>query len=147
MARDGPCGKLLEAREEVTDMLSEPTTKNGRVTRKPPLPAVRAEESVLRRQAVNRLERVRRFKLHVVSFAVGMLILTPIWVLSEYQNAEGWPDRFSDSAGPDTWNPWLFWVFIVWGGIVAIHGVKTYFRREPTEAEIRREVQRLKAGS
>jgi hypothetical protein len=102
------------------------------------------EERELRLRARKHIETVRSFKQHVATFVVAMVVLGGIWVLTEYQNADGWPDRFSDSNGPGTWNPWFFWVALVWGGILAYQGVKTYFQRPPTEAELRREIERLK---
>jgi hypothetical protein len=98
----------------------------------------------LRTLARKQLERVRSFKLHLATFLIGMPALTGVWALTEYMNADGWPDRFSDSAGPGNWNPWMLWVFLIWGGLLAIHGVRTYFGRPPTESEIDGEVRRLK---
>jgi hypothetical protein len=43
-----------------------------------------------------------------------------------------------------TWSPWYFWAVGVWAVILAVHAFKTYAHRPPTEAEIRREVERLK---
>lgn len=123
-------------------MLTKPVTKNG-----PPLlrsPEAREEES-LRTLALKQLERVRNFKLHLAVFLVAMPALTGVWALTEYMNADGWPERFSDSAGTGNWNPWILWVLLIWGGILAIQGVRAYFGRPPTEAEIDREVVRLRA--
>jgi 2TM domain len=124
-------------------MLTQPVTKNGA----PHLltsPAAREEEA-LRNAARKQVERVRNFKLHLTVFLVAMPIITGIWALTEYMNADGWPDRFSESAGQGNWNPWILWVLFIWGGILAIDGVKTYFRRAPSEAEIEREIARLTA--
>ena len=59
-------------------------------------------------------------------------------------NADGWPDRFSDSAGPGNWNPWIFWVLLIWGGFLAIQA-SGRTSAGPTESEVDREVARLKA--
>ncbi len=127
-------------------MRTEPITKNDRVKLEPSPPIADSEdERGLRLLAVQQLERVRSFKLHVGVFIVGMIAIAGAWVLTEYQNADGWPDRFSDSGGPGTWNPWFFWVLLVWGLILAYHGLKTYFRRPPTKAEVEREIERLKS--
>lgn len=126
-------------------MLTTPVTKNG-VPHLLTSPAAR-EEAALREVARKHAERLRSFKLHLTVFLVVMPIITGIWALTEYMNADGWPDRFSESAGQGTWNPWILWVLLIWGGILAFDGVKTYFRRSPTELEIDRELARLKARS
>ena len=124
-------------------MLTTPVTKNGA----PHLltsPEAREEEA-LRTIARKHVERVRSFKLHLTVFLVAMPVITGIWALTEYMNADGWPERFSESAEQGSWNPWILWVMLIWGGLLIFDGVKTYFRRAPTEAEIDREVARLKA--
>jgi hypothetical protein len=121
-------------------MLTREAAKNGQALRSP---AARQDEA-LRKLALTQLERVRSFKVHLAVFLVGMPILTAVWALTEYMNADGWPDRFSDSAGPGTWNPWILWVLLIWGGLLAIQGVRAYFGRPPTEAEIDRELSRLR---
>jgi hypothetical protein len=35
-------------------------------------------------------------------------------------------------------------VLLIWGGLLAIQGVRAYFGRPPTEAEIDRELSRLR---
>jgi hypothetical protein len=122
-------------------MLTKTVTKNGQA----PLETLKApEDAALRTLALKQLERIRSFKLHLAMFLVGMPAVTAVWALTEYMNADGWPERFSDSAGPGNWNPWILWVFFIWGGLLAIQGVRAYFGRPPTELEIDREVARLK---
>jgi hypothetical protein len=67
-----------------------------------------------------------------------------------------WPSRFAsapDVAG--TWDPWFFWVAGIWFIGLAIHALRTYLgppvgpvgryiRRPVTQAEVDREVARLK---
>ena len=122
-------------------MLTKPVTKNGAA---PPMTSEASEDAGLRTLALKQLERIRSFKLHLAMFLIGMPALTGVWALTEYMNADGWPDRFSDSAGPGSWNPWILWVLLIWGGLLAIQGVRAYFGRPPTELEIDREVARLK---
>jgi 2TM domain len=122
-------------------MLTKPVTKNGAA---PPMTSEASEDAELRTLALKQLERIRSFKLHLAMFLIGMPALTAVWALTEYMNADGWPDRFSDSAGSGNWNPWILWVLFIWGGILAIQGVRAYFGRPPTELEIDREVARLK---
>jgi 2TM domain len=122
-------------------MLTKEAAKNGQSLRSP----AASQDDALRKLALRQLERVRSFKVHLAVFLVGMPILTAVWALTEYMNADGWPDRFSDSAGPGTWNPWILWVLLIWGGLLAIQGVRAYFGRPPTGAEIDRELERLRA--
>jgi hypothetical protein len=46
-----------------------------------------------------------------------------------------------------TWNPWFFWAVGIWAAVLAIHGVRTYLRRPVSEAEIQREIVRLRSHS
>jgi hypothetical protein len=59
-------------------------------------------------------------------------------------NADGWPDRFSDSGEPGAWNPWIFWVFLIWGGILVIRASERTSGGPPTEPEIDRKIERLR---
>ena len=126
-------------------MLTEPATKNDRVTPElVPSPAAR-DEDTLRLLATQHLDRVRKFKLDAAAFLVGIFVLSCIWAITEYQNSGGWPERLSDKANPGDWNPWILWVILGWGFFVALDAIKTYVRRPTTEAEIEREVERLKS--
>jgi hypothetical protein len=124
-------------------MLTKPVTKNGPVS----VRLDTGEDEGLRAAARQRLERIGNFKLHLVIFLVVMPALTGLWALTEYMNADGWPERFSDSSGPGNWNPWILWVLLIWGGILAVQGVRAYVGGPPTEAEVDSEIARLKAGS
>jgi len=52
-------------------------TKNGRAA-SPPVPTSTGEDE-LRDWARQHLERVRRLKLHVAAFVLGLVVLTPVW--------------------------------------------------------------------
>jgi hypothetical protein len=103
-----------------------------------------AGDEALRELAIRQVERVRSLKLHVIAFAFGSVALGGIWVLTEYLQDHRWPDRLADSGGPGTWNPWIFWAVGIWAVILGIHAIKTYSRRPATEAEIRRELERIR---
>lgn len=79
-------------------------------------------------------ERVRNLEAHVVAFVVGAIILTALWVLTEYLEADGWPQRFGDEDAPGTWHLWLFYVLGVWALVVALKAVGTYFDRPSRHA-------------
>jgi hypothetical protein len=139
-------------------MPTETLTKNERVTpERVPGIVEPGREDALRALAIERIHRLRRFKLHMLAFALGIPILGGVWVLTEYYEEHTWPSRFAsapDVAG--TWDPWFFFVAGIWFIILAIHALRTYFgppvgpigryiRRPPTSAEVDREVERLKS--
>lgn len=104
-----------------------------------------AEARALRELATRQVERVHSFRLHVISFLVGVVSLGVVWVLTEYFQDNSWPSRFADAddGRTDTWNPWFFWAVGIWAIVLGVHAVKTYGRRPPTEAEIQREIDRI----
>jgi hypothetical protein len=52
---------------------------------------------------------------------------------------------FSDDGTRGDWEPWILYVALIWGLVVGIMALKAYFDRPATEAEIDREVTRLKS--
>jgi hypothetical protein len=132
---------LAVARKEVIKVCAEILTKNER-TASQPLPPSTALEAELRVWARKHVERVRRLKLHVAAFVFGMVVLTPVWALVEWQDNGGF-ERWSDNSQPGDWEPWILYIALAWGLFVAIAAVKVYFDRPTSEAEIDREVRRL----
>jgi hypothetical protein len=120
---------------------------NGRVTSEGVPEIVRSrEDAALRKLAVRHLENVRKFKLYLSVYVLSMLVLTPIWVITQYEEADGWLQHLSSrSRYPGDWDPWLIWVGLVGAFIVGLAGYRAYFDRPETEADIEREVERLKA--
>jgi 2TM domain len=160
MLLERACGTLQMAREEVIIMSSETLTKGERLTPEHVAAIVEpAWEERLRGLAIERIHRLRRFKLHLVTFALGVPILGGVWVLTEYFEEHTWPSRFAsapDVAG--TWDPWFFFVAGIWALIVAVHAFRTYFgppvgpigryiRRPVPRAELDREVERLRSSA
>jgi len=106
-----------------------------------------SDDKLLREQALEQVQRVRIFKLHTVASFIGMLLLTCIWALTEYHNAGGWPHSFSQSSGtPGVWNTWIVWPWLAWSFITIVRAYVVYFRRPPSEAEIQREMNRMRRG-
>ena len=111
----------------------------------------------LRSLAIERIHRIRRFRLHLVAFLVGIPLLAALWVLTEYYEEHTWPSRFaSDPDVAGTWDPWLFLVAGFWLIGLVIHALRTYLgppigpigryiRRPVGRAELDREVERLRA--
>ena len=100
----------------------------------------------LRRFARARLERIRRLKFHVAAWVLGMIVLTPLWALIEWQDNGGF-ERFSDDSQPGEWEPWILYVGGVWALVIAVFALQVYFDRPTTEAEIDSEVERLESRS
>ena len=125
-------------------MPAELLTKNERVT-SPQIPTSTTHEDELRQWARQHIERVHRLKLHVAAFVLGMAVLTPVWLLVEWQDHGGF-QRWSNNGSPGDWEPWILYVALIWGLVVGIAALKTYFDRPTTEAEVDREVRRLRSG-
>lgn len=104
----------------------------------------RASEDELRALARKQLKRHRTLKLRASAYVVGMLVLTPVWLVTEYLRADGWPQRLSHNGNPGDWSPWIIWVALAWGFYVAMTALAIYFRRPTTEAEMEAELDRLR---
>ena len=57
----------------------------------------------LRKWARKRVKLYRRLEIRVATFALGMLILTPVWAVGEYLSSGGWPQRLSANDNPGDW--------------------------------------------
>jgi len=127
-------------------MPTEILPRNDRVTsRAVPEPIRSREEDALRGLAVQHLERVRRFKLSLAAYVLSLLVLTPVWIVTQYESADGWPEHLSTrSRYPGDWDPWILWVALVGGIIVAVAAYRAYVDRPTTEADVEREMERLK---
>ena len=103
-------------------------------------------DDALRAIAAKHLEHVRKFKLYLTAYILSMAVLTPVWVITQYESSPGWLEHLSSrSRYPGDWDPWLIWVALIGGFVVAIAGYRAYFDRPTTEADIEREVERLKS--
>jgi hypothetical protein len=102
-----------------------------------------ADDDELRSWARKQVERRRRLKLRASAYVLGMLVLTPVWLVSEYIRADGWPERLSHNGNPGDWSPWIIWVALAWGFYVAVTVLAVHFGRPTTEAEVERELERL----
>jgi 2TM domain len=106
------------------------------------VPAVMTEEDHLRIWAREHVDRVRRLKFHVAAYLLGMALLTPIWLLIEWQD-NGAFERWSSNSNPGDWEPWIIYPAIGWGLFVLIKALQTYFDRPTTEAEVDRQLEKL----
>ena len=96
--------------------------------------------------ALRHLEHVRKFKLYLFVYVLSMLVLTPVWIVTQYESSPGWLEHLSSrSRYPGDWDPWLIWVALIGAVLVAIAGYRAYVDRPTSEVEIEREVERLKS--
>lgn len=77
--------------------------------------------------------RIQRLKFHVAAWLFGMVVLTPLWALIEWQDNGGF-ERWSGNSQPGDWDPWILIVGGVWAlavvGLFALWQV----RERPTDA-------------
>ena len=104
------------------------------------------EDEALRTLALRHLERVRKFKFSLAVYVLSMVVLTPVWIVTQYEQADGWPEHLSTrSRYAGDWDPWIIWVALIGAVVVAIFAFRAYFSRPHTEAEVEREIERLKS--
>ncbi len=101
-------------------------------------------EQIARQQAIQQIERRRRFWFRATAGTVGMILLAAIWAIAEYNNAGGWPTSgFSQSSGiPNVWNYWIIYPAIAWVLLTAADAWRVFGRRPISEAQIKHEMER-----
>ena len=105
-----------------------------------------SEDDPARTLAQRHLEHVRKFRLYLFVYLVSMVVLTPVWIVTQYESSPGWPKHLSSrSRYPGDWDPWLIWVALVGAVIVAIAGYRVYTDRHDSPAELEQEIERLKS--
>jgi hypothetical protein len=122
---------------------TEMLTKREPIT--PPSAAMPDEDNELREWARKHVERVHKLKRDVAIFLLGMVTLTGIWAIVEWQG-NGPFERLSDNGNPGDWEPWILWVALVWGFFLVLDVLKVYFDRPTTQAEVDRAVDRIRSG-
>jgi hypothetical protein len=100
----------------------------------------------LRRFTRSRLDRIRRLRFHIAAWVLGMIVLTPLWALIEWQDNGGF-ERWSDNSQPGDWEPWILSIAGVWALVIAILALRVYLHRPTTEAEIDSETRRLRSSA
>jgi len=115
---------------------TETVTTNERVAAEAVPEIVRSrDDETLRKLALRHLEHVRKFKLYLSVYVLSMLVLTPVWIVTQYETADGWLKHLSSrSRYPGDWDPWIIWVALIGAVLVAIAGFRAYFDRPTTEA-------------
>lgn len=98
-------------------------------------------DAELRRRTRARLAALGRLRFHVAAWVLGMVVVTPLWALIEWQDNGGF-ERWSDNGHRGDWEPWILPVAGVWALLVAGFALKAYFDRSTAEAASDREVGR-----
>ena len=88
--------------------------------------AVTADE--MRRFARRRLEGIRRLKFHVAAWALGMVVITPLNALIEWQD-NGSFQQLSDNSQPGSWDPWVLEIGGIWALVIAALALVVYLDR------------------
>ena len=95
----------------------------------------RVHPSMTARAARARLERIGQLRFHVAAWLLGMIVLTPLWALIEWQD-NGALERFGNGSRPGEWEPWILYVGGFWVLGIAILAVYEFLRRPTAEARI-----------
>jgi hypothetical protein len=66
-----------------------------------------------------RLERIGRLRFHIAAWLFGMVVLTPLNALIEWQDNGGF-ERFSRNSKPGSWDPWVLYVGGIWAAVIAV---------------------------
>ena len=74
-----------------------------------------------------------------------MMVLTPLWAVIEWQYNGGF-ERFSNDSQPGEWEPWILYVGGIWALVVAVLAWRMRFDRPTDEAEVEREIRRLRSS-
>ena len=76
-------------------------------------------ERPLTRAHERSVERAAQLKFHVASWGLGMVVLTPLWALIEWQD-NGGLERWSSDSQPGSWEPWILYVGGFWALGIAV---------------------------
>ena len=126
-------------------MPAEMLTRKG-APASPPIQTATQSDDDLRKWARKHVERVRKLKRDAAAYVLGMVALTAVWAVIEWQDNGGFA-RFSDGGNSGDWNPWILYVALIWGFLLGIDAIRTYFDRPTTEADIDRAIERLRSRS
>lgn len=100
----------------------------------------------LREWAGRHLERVRKLKVNIAAYFVGMAVLTCVWIITQWSD-NGSFERldFSPEGAAGAWEPWIVYPGSIWGLLVVIDAIKVHFDRPTTDEAIEREIRRLRS--
>lgn len=87
----------------------------------------------LRKRATERVQNKRAFTTHAASYVLVNALFWVIWAFND--------------ASASTGIPWPAYVMFFWGIGLAFHAWNTFGRREVTDADIDREMERMRSTS
>lgn len=91
-------------------------------------------DTELRRSALAHLERLGRLRFHIAAWVLGMIVVTPLWALIEWQDNGGF-ERWSNNSRPGDWEPWILYVGGIWALVIAVLALRVYLERHLTHAK------------
>jgi hypothetical protein len=124
--------------------VENPTRERVEHQRLPEVVAPPSGDEPVRALAQRHLEHVRKFKLYLFVYLLSMVVLTPVWIVTQYETSPGWLKHLSSrSRYPGDWDPWLIWVALVGAVIVAIAGYRVYADQADSSAVVEPASERL----
>ena len=84
----------------------------------------------LREQALRRVKKRRDLHTHAFAYVTVNVLVWGVWAII--------------GATSHSWFPWPLWLALGWGIGLAFNAWDVYFRRPITEAELGREIERLR---
>jgi len=116
------------------------------VQQQPASPPV--EPDPAREAAVKQIERRQRFHGELMFWAVGLLVVTVVWAMTEYSNAGGWPtEGFSQSSSiPHVWNDWIIYPYLAAALFLTARARTVYGAKPISERDIEREIERQRGA-
>jgi len=66
-----------------------------------------------------RVARIGRLRFHAAAWALGLIVLTPINALIEWQDNGGF-ERISRNSHPGSWDPWVAIVLGIWAVVIVV---------------------------
>jgi hypothetical protein len=103
-----------------------------------PPAAVAPEKDELRAAMQQHERRVRRLRINVAAWVLGTILLTTLWVVSQWTN-NGAFESFGHEGETGQWNPTLWALAVgVWGLIVGIKALRVHFERPASAGDVAR---------
>lgn len=107
------------------------------------VPARARLEAEARAADERQVRRARRLRIHVAAWAVGIVLLTTLWVVGQWR-ASGRFESFGHEGQDGQWNPTLWALGVgIWSLVVGIMALRAHLERPPTMEEIDREAARI----
>lgn len=137
---------IMALRAHFERPVTEPEIDRAAAVFEPQLAKYAATAEELRSFARRRLEGVRRLKFHVAAWVLGVIVITPLNALIEWQD-NGAFERLSTNSRPGSWDPWVVWIGGVWALVIAALALLVYTDRPKKWSRRGVDLRRLRSGS